>query len=70
MSSDKKIIILDGLDFMWSKKEIDRVVEMHNEGHHINDISKDVKRNPAEVLMALIHVAVKGKVGIRPLFKG
>lgn len=68
--SDKNIIILDGLDFMWSKKKIDRVVEMHNEGYHINDISKGVKRDPAEVLMALIHVAVEKKVGIRPLYRG
>lgn len=70
MSDNKKIIILDGLDFMWSKRDIDRVVSMHNKGHHINEISKNLKRNSAEVLMALIHVAVQGEVGIRPLYKG
>lgn len=70
MPGDKKTIILDGMDFMWSEKDIDRVVAMHNKGHHINDISKNLKRNSAEVLMALIHVAVQGEVGIRPLYKG
>ncbi|MEI3605943.1 hypothetical protein SPD48_09595 [Pseudogracilibacillus sp. SE30717A] len=69
MPIDEKIIILDGLDFLWSKKDIEHVVSMHNKGYHIKDISKDINRNPAEVLLALVDVAVKGKVGIRPLVK-
>lgn len=67
MSKEQRKIILDGLDFMWSEEKLSDVVALHNEGYHISDISKFIKRDPAEVLLALIHVALEKKVELRPL---
>lgn len=64
---NEKIIILDGLDFLWSEDKLSDVVALHNEGYHIYDISKFIKRDPAEVLLALIHVALEREVELRPL---
>lgn len=67
MENDKNIIILDGLDFLWNKEKLNDVVALHNEGYHVFDIAKIVKRKPAEVLLALVHVAKEGEVAIKPL---
>lgn len=63
----RQIIILDNVDFMFSKNELDRILKLHNEGEHYADIASMSGRNQVEILLALIHIANQGKHKIRAL---
>lgn len=55
------VILLDELEFGMSKGQLETITKMHNEGMDFQDISKEVKRNPYEVIVALLHQAKIGK---------
>jgi len=65
--SREYIIALDGLEFAFSKVQLEQIKELHNAGYHFKDISKIVKRNPYEVIIALLHLAREG-AWLRPIF--
>lgn len=54
------IIALDGLEFAFPIDQLEKIKNMHNTGYHFNQISQAVKRNPYEVIIALLHLAREG----------
>lgn len=60
------VILLEELEFNMPIEQLNYITELHNDGMSYEDISKEVKRNKYEVLLALIHQAKKGKP-LRPL---
>lgn len=54
------VIMLEGLEFNISKKQLREITELHNEGKTYNEISKTVKRDPYEVILALLHQTRRG----------
>lgn len=61
-----KVIILENLDFEWELKDIDKVINLWNEGKSLMDISKEVKRNTNETFLLLMHLSIKGTIKKRP----
>lgn len=55
-------IILEDLEFVFSKKQLNLIKEMHNEGKWISDISIKIKRNEYEVLLAIVHLHKRGRI--------
>jgi hypothetical protein len=46
-------------------EQLNQVTKLHNAGMDFKAISKKVKRNPYEVIVALLHQTKSGK-GIKP----
>jgi len=59
------IIILEDLDFSWFPQEISIVKKMWEQGLHIADIAKAVKRDQDEVTLLIMHLARQGKIKLR-----
>lgn len=59
------VILLDDLEFVMTKEHLNDITLLHNNGKSLEYISKFVKRNEYEVLLALIHQAKRG-VKLRP----
>ncbi|MUV39447.1 hypothetical protein JNUCC1_03325 [Lentibacillus sp. JNUCC-1] len=63
------VIMLEDLEFAISKRQLQNITELHNKGMYFTDISKRVKRDPYEVLLAILHQFKSGKpmkpLGIR-----
>lgn len=59
------VIMLEDLEFGISKEQFNYITNLHTQGMDFEDISKEVKRNKYEVLLALIHQAKQGK-GLKP----
>lgn len=55
------IFLLDGFELAMSVNQIDRVIDKHNRGIDYRLISKQERRHPVEILVAIIHQAVTGK---------
>lgn len=51
------VFLLEHLEPAMSVEQLDRVIEKHNAGMHYNEIAEDERRNPAEIVIALIHQA-------------
>lgn len=49
------IFLLEHLEPAMEKSQLNRVIEKHNAGMDYNLIAKQEKRNPAEIIVALIH---------------
>ncbi|GGB63731.1 hypothetical protein GCM10011409_46000 [Lentibacillus populi] len=60
------VILLEELEFCMPKDQLRTITELHNNGMWIEDIAEEVKRNPYEVLLALIHQVKRG-YKMRPL---
>lgn len=56
------VIVLDDLEFVFSKKQLKIIADKHNSGEWAGDIAKEIKRNEYEVLMAIVHLHKKGRV--------
>ena len=54
-------IALDGLEFVFHKEQLHQIKELHNAGLSYNQISWVVKRDPYEVIIALLHLVRKGE---------
>lgn len=61
----EKVIILDDVNFMFDKVELAHITKPHNEGMHYKEIAKKFKREPLEVVLALLHQASEEKVSLR-----
>lgn len=49
------VIILDDLEFCFSKEQLADIKMYHNQGRTLREISVLVKRDEYEVLLALLH---------------
>ena len=56
------VILLEDLEMGISKDQLNHITELHKAGMDFEDISQEVKRDPYEVLVALIHQAKQGHV--------
>ncbi|MBO8136779.1 MAG: hypothetical protein H0Z40_01370 [Desulfotomaculum sp.] len=73
---DELVVILDDLDFSWHEEEINRVVDMWNEGYSISEIVREIrpprsglktKRDAEdEVALLIFHLAREGRIEPRP----
>lgn len=60
------VILLEDLEFCMPKQQLEKITNLHNSGTDIEDIAMKVKRNPYEVLLAIIHQVKRG-IKMRPL---
>ena len=56
------VILLGDLEMGISKDQLNHITNLHKAGMDWEDISQEVKRDPYEVLVALIHQAKRGHV--------
>lgn len=61
------IIMLEDLEFAITRKELWHITNLHNAGMRLEDISLEVKRDPYEVIIALLHQARTNRINLRPL---
>ena len=54
------VFLLDDLELTMHKDQLDRVTKLWNVGLRIEVLAEFEKRNPIEVLIALMHQAKKG----------
>jgi len=53
-------IALDGLEFVFHKEQLQKIKELHNAGLSYKQISQIEKRDPYEIIIALLHLAREG----------
>lgn len=56
------VIILEDLDFVWQERDLTKIAEMWKDGTSIAKISEHFKRDPDEVMLALIHLAKRNRI--------
>lgn len=61
----RKVIVLDGLDFLWDSEELREVALMWKKGFSIYYMSEYLKRDPDEILLALMHLSRVGRITSR-----
>ncbi|WP_072986825.1 hypothetical protein [Clostridium cavendishii] len=61
-------LILEDINFMWKKEEINKVKDMWNGGESLKDITEAVNREGDEVFLLLLHLARQRKIKIRKGF--
>lgn len=59
------VIVLDDLEFSFSKRQLEKIKEYHNMGKGVREISQLILRDEYEVVLALLHF-VRTKERIRP----
>ncbi len=57
-----RVIVLEELDFVFDRPELSEIAEIWNNGFSVKTIAKKFKRDPDEILLALIHLAKKEKI--------
>ena len=62
ITRQKRVILLEDLDFVWDEKDLRSLSEIWKEGIDIKSIAKYFKRDPDEILLALIHLARRGRI--------
>ncbi len=55
-------IILDDLEFVFRKEQLEEIKDMHNDGMWVTDIARRIRRNEYEVLLAIVHLHIKNKL--------
>jgi len=65
-SYSETVILLEDLEFAMTRSQLNKITRLHNAGMDFLEISKEVGRNPYEVILAILHQTKAGK-GIRPL---
>lgn len=66
MARERKEIILEELDFGWTRREKNLAKDMWNEGKPIDEMARIFNRKPDEVFMLLFELARKGRIQERP----
>ncbi|MGM8212608.1 hypothetical protein ACLIBH_07420 [Virgibacillus sp. W0430] len=62
------VTLLDGdLEFRMHKEQLQVITDLHNNGIHYEDIAQKIKREPIEVIIALLHQAYGNRVDLQPL---
>lgn len=62
----ENVILLEDLEFAMPKDQLENITEMHNDGMDFQEIAKEVRRNPYEVIIALLHQTKLGRK-MRPM---
>lgn len=57
-----KIIALIDLDFGWTNKEVEKILQASKRKMHIKQMAKIVRRPIDEVAVLLIHLGREGKI--------
>lgn len=52
----------EDLDFFWKEEELNRLAKMWHEGMSVMSIAEHYKRDPDEVVLALLHLAKEEKI--------
>ncbi|SFR15340.1 hypothetical protein [Desulfoscipio geothermicus] len=69
-SREERVIILEELDFSWTRSDIARAVELWNAGAGLVEIAEQLRgsggRAQYETLLLLVHLAREGKISERP----
>lgn len=65
ITDDKKIIILENLNFQWRVEEIDQVKKMWSDGVEFKEIIKLLNRDGDEIFLLLLHLARIGRIKTR-----
>lgn len=60
------IFLLEDMEFAMTKEQLDRVTQNWNNGFKVSELAEFERRDPIEILIALIHQAKRGK-SLRPL---
>lgn len=60
------VILLEDLEFAISKKQLERIAFKHNQGMSLEEITESERRDPYEVILALLHLTRSNKRHIRP----
>lgn len=55
------VIALDGIEFAFPKDQLDRIRILYNEGMTYKEISKEVNRDPYEVIVGLLEIVRSGR---------
>ncbi|MDY0396804.1 hypothetical protein ACFSMW_14750 [Virgibacillus halophilus] len=62
---EDNIILMEDVEFTMSKEQLKQITMLHNEGWHFKKIANEVKRDPFEVIIALLH-QVRHRKEMRP----
>lgn len=49
------VILLEDLEFAMSKEQLLRITKMHNDGYSLEEIMESERRDPYEIILALLH---------------
>lgn len=59
------VFLLDDLELAMTREQLKRITKAWNDGMELEEIAEDERRDPVEVLLALIHQA-KRRNKLRP----
>lgn len=59
------VILLEELEFAMPKEQLWKITNLNNDGYGVKEISKIVKRDPYEVILALLHQARTNRVKLK-----
>jgi|SRR5690625_4587265 len=54
------VLALDGLEFAFPVRQLEEIKRLNNEGYGYKEISKKVRRNKYEVIIALLEINRQG----------
>jgi len=60
------IYLLEDMEFAMTPEQLDRVTQNWNNGYKVSELAEFERRDPIEILIALIHQAKRGRK-LRPL---
>lgn len=60
-----RIIVLESLNFLWDDPELKEIADMWEQEVSICSMGEHFNRDPDEVLLAVIHLARKGRISKR-----
>lgn len=58
----ERVCVLEDLDFYWDKKELKQIRKMWDNEIGIKYIAEYFKRDPDEVILAILHLAREDKI--------
>ncbi|MBB6446492.1 hypothetical protein [Bacillus benzoevorans] len=60
-----KVIVLEGLDFIFDRYELREIVEMWKKGFSVYYMSEYLEREPDEIFLALLHLSRNKRIEAR-----
>jgi hypothetical protein len=60
-----RIIVLEELNFIWDEEELIDLASQWYEGISVAEMAKYFKRDPDEIVLAVMHLSREGKIGQR-----
>lgn len=62
LNQEETEIILEDIEFIWKKKDIELVKKLWEKGVTFKRITEKLDRDPDEVFLLLLHLARKGSI--------